>query len=185
MTHPAYTESEALAHDTFMALMWSLSYPGKIYELPQSTNSSFHLIADTLLDIETSFYCSDSSLIGYFSKNGARELNPERASYHFYPILTDDMLETVKEASTGTLMYPDQSATLIIGAKFSEGLSLKLTGPGINPASPNRIQVDGISPAFLELRDKAIRYPRGWDIYLVDCNQVIGLPRTTIISIEE
>ena len=185
MTHPAYTPYEALTHDTFLALMWALSYPGRIYHLPENIENAFHAIAETLLDIETSFYTTDETLAPILANNGARPLSPDRAAYHFYPALTDSDLDTVKEASVGTLMYPDQSATLIIGATFGEGQKFSLTGPGINPQQANHIQISGIPTNFWELREKAIRYPRGWDVYLVDAKQVIGLPRTTIINIEE
>ncbi|MEM9955074.1 MAG: phosphonate C-P lyase system protein PhnH [Chloroflexota bacterium] len=185
MTHPAYTANEALTHDTFLALMWSLSYPGRIYSLPSGASSAFEAIAETLLDIETSFYTTDETAVATFSANGARLLSPERAAYHFYENLSENDLDTLKEASIGTLMYPDQSATLIIGATFGTGQELTLTGPGINPQQATTISIGGIPIAFWTLREKAIRYPRGWDIYLVDDKQVIGLPRTTLISIEE
>ena len=185
MSHPIYTESEALSRQTFLALMWSMSYPGRIYDIPSEADNAFYAIADTLLDIETSFYAGDETMTAYFSRNGARALSPERASYHFYPVLTDNMLDTVNEASIGTLMYPDQSATLIIGAKFGDGLSLSITGPGIKPDMPNRVRISGLPDEFWQLREKTIRYPRGWDIYLVDGHQIVGLPRTSLITIEE
>ncbi len=184
MAHPAYTEKESQSRQTFLALMGSLSYPGRIYDLYDGV-SAFYAISETLLDIETSFYTPDVSLITHLSKNGAQSLSPDRASYHFYPSLNSDMLDTVKEANIGTLMYPDQSATIIIGVTLGTGQSLSLTGPGINQSTPTRFSVAGIPLEFWTLRKKAIRYPRGWDIYLVDNKRIIGLPRTTHITLEE
>jgi alpha-D-ribose 1-methylphosphonate 5-triphosphate synthase subunit PhnH len=185
MSHSAYTPIEAEMHLTFMALMWALSYPGRVHILPVEGDKAFYAIADTLLDIETSFYTSDENLIPYFTRNGARCLTPEQAAYHFYPTLSEAHFDTVKQASIGTLVYPDQSATLIIGAQFGSGHLLTLTGPGIQPKPPTQIQVAGLPHTFWQLREKAIRYPRGWDVYLVDGQQVIGLPRTTLITLEE
>ena len=185
MSHAAYTETEALSRETFLALMWALSYPGRAYTLPLGGNEGFHAIAETLLDIETSFYTSDDNLMPHLTRNGARSLPPERAAYHFYPVLTDDLLITVKQASVGSLMYPDQGATLIIGATLGTGQSFQLTGPGVPPASSTQIQVSGMPDTFWSMRESAIQYPRGWDIYLVDGDQVIGLPRTTVITVEE
>lgn len=185
MSHPAYTQSEAQTRETFLAMMWSLSYPGRIYTIPTSTEDAFHIIADTLLDIETSFYTPDESFVAHLSRNGARPLTPDRAAYHFYATLTESQLDTVKDASIGTLMYPDQSATLIIGATIGTGQTLHLSGPGIPPDVPGNIQVGGLPAAFWNLRERAIRYPRGWDVYLVDGKSIVGLPRTTVITIEE
>ncbi|MCA9886813.1 MAG: phosphonate C-P lyase system protein PhnH [Anaerolineae bacterium] len=182
MAHPAYTQEEQLARATFLALMWSLSYPGRIYELPEGSNP-LHVIADTLLDLETTFYTPDGELAHYLGRNNAREVAVERADYHFYPQLTNDLLATVQQANIGTLLYPDQGATLIIGCSLDGDTSLSLSGPGIPPAQPNKIRVGGIPNAFWDLRDNANRYPRGWDVYLVDESRIIGLPRTTIITV--
>ena len=184
MSHPIYTQDEAIARQTFLALMWSLSYPGKIYELPDNINP-FHAIADTLLDIETSFYTADAHFVDYFRRNGARPLTPDHSAYHLYSTLTEDLLDTVKQATIGTLMFPDEGATLIIGATIGSGQTLTLAGPGIPPDEKQQIQVDNVPAKFWALREKAINYPRGWDVYLVDGQQVIGLPRTTLISVEE
>ncbi|MCA9895218.1 MAG: phosphonate C-P lyase system protein PhnH, partial [Anaerolineae bacterium] len=72
---------------------------------------------------------------------------------------------------------------LIIGCSLDGDTSLSLSGPGIPPAQPNKIRVGGIPNAFWDLRDNANRYPRGWDVYLVDESRIIGLPRTTIITV--
>ncbi|MEL6307200.1 MAG: phosphonate C-P lyase system protein PhnH [Chloroflexota bacterium] len=185
MTHPAYTSYEALTHDTFSVLMWSLSYPGRVYTLPHTPESAFHAIAETLLDIETSFFTPDDAMMTTYMANGARPLGADRAAYHFYSALDIPDLDSVQVASIGTLMYPDQSATLIIGATIGAGQRLTFTGPGIKPQTPATISIDGIPPAFWELRQKAIRYPRGWDVYFVDSKCVIGLPRTTVVHVEE
>jgi len=185
MTHPAYNGEEARTRETFLALMWSLSYPGCIYNLPVAGDDCLRAIADTLLDLETSFYTPDTDLKPYLSRNGARALDASKADYHFYPAFTHDMLNTVQQANLGTLMYPDQSATLIIGCTFGSGTNLALSGPGIPTKESCHIQVEAIPTAFWTLRKKAMHYPRGWDVYLVSQSHIIGLPRTTQIAAEE
>ncbi|GAB4518220.1 MAG: hypothetical protein OHK0046_25710 [Anaerolineae bacterium] len=180
MTYPAYSPEEALMRETFLALMWAFSHPGRIYDLPQG--DPYHAIGETLLDLETSYFTLDDALAHALARTGARSLPVERAAYHFYPMLTDDLLETVKHATIGSLLYPDEGATLILGCEFHSGPALHLSGPGIPPESTHTIQIGGLPAAFWELRESAIRYPRGWDIYLVAGQQVIGLPRTTKIT---
>lgn len=180
--HPAYTPEEANTRQTFLALMWSLSYPGRVYELPAAGMEAFHAVADTLLDLETSYFCPQDELAGYLARSGARALPAADASYHFYPQVTVELLPVIETASIGTLLYPDHSATLLLGCTLGAGLVFELTGPGISPVGPPTIQVDGLPDAFWELRAKANRYPRGWDVYLIAGNQIIGLPRTTQIT---
>ncbi len=178
---PPYTPEEALTRQTFLALMWSLSYPGRAYTLPTGGTAAFHAIVDTLVDLETSYYTSAADLSDYLSRSGARAFPPDHAEYHFYPTLTTDLLEIIKTASTGSLLYPDQSATLFIGCRFGQGETYTLSGPGIPPNTTQTLTIDGIPAAFWTLRQSVARYPRGWDIYLIDDDQVVGLPRTTSI----
>jgi alpha-D-ribose 1-methylphosphonate 5-triphosphate synthase subunit PhnH len=183
--HPVYTHDEALTRQTFLALMWSSSYPGRAYELFTNGADAFHSIGDTLLDLETSFYSPDNEFALYLRRSGARSLSPDLAAYHFYPMLDSSMLGLVKMANVGTLMYPDQSATLFIGCTLDVGTTYRLEGPGIPPGTEQFVQVSGIPSEFWELRARAIRYPRGWDVYLVDENRVVGIPRTTKLMVED
>lgn len=185
MAHPQFTEFEKRTRHTFQAMMWALSHPGCTFDLLASDHNAFVDIGQSLLDLETSFFCEDESLIAQLKATGARHLSSDRASYHFYPELTGDQLDTVKQADIGTLMYPDQSATIFIGCVFGQGVTLQLEGPGIPPNQSQSIQVDGIPLDFWSLRERAIRYPQGWDVYLVSGNQLVGLPRTTRIIVEE
>jgi alpha-D-ribose 1-methylphosphonate 5-triphosphate synthase subunit PhnH len=181
VTHPIYTSDEALTRDTFMALLNALSYPGSVQTLP--TDAAFAAIADTLLDIETAYYTPADDLHAHFSRNGARASEPERAAYHFYRDgLDETALATIKQATIGTLMYPDEGATLIITCTLGQGQTLTLSGPGIPAGTTQTVQLDGIPAAFWDLRAAANRYPRGWDVYFVDGVQVVGLPRTTRVD---
>lgn len=185
MTQPHFTDYERRTRHTFHALMWALSYPGQSFDLLASGADAIRDIADSLLDLETSFYCEDEALMPILNHTGARHLSSDRAAYHIYPILTDEQLATVKQANIGTLAYPDEGTTLLIGCQLGVGATLTLEGPGINPAETRQIQVQGVPRAFWDLRERAIRYPRGWDVYLIDGASLVGLPRTTRIIIEE
>jgi alpha-D-ribose 1-methylphosphonate 5-triphosphate synthase subunit PhnH len=176
MTFPPYTAAEAQSRETFLALMWALSYPGRIHHLPQS-GESFALIAETLLDLETSYFTPDESLQAVLSRTGAHERATSEAAYHFYAQVTESTLFHIKEASVGTMLYPDTAATLIVGCTLNKGLEFVLSGPGVN--GQQAVQIDGLPDAFWELRDSACRFPLGWDVFLVDGKQVVGLPRST------
>lgn len=181
MAHPQLSDSEARSHQTFRALMGALSQPGQLGRLPAGGLAAFGAIADALLDLETSYHATDPQLLPLLARTGARALPPGAALYQFYSRLGPD-LGALAEAPAGSYADPDQSATLVIGCMFGAGRALRLRGPGI--ASVADLWVDGIPDAFWELRERACRYPLGWDIVLVAGDQLAGLPRTTRIEVE-
>lgn len=181
MTTPILTQAEARTHQTFEALMWSLSYPGTVRQWSTdeaTTLDGLTAIGQSLMDLETSFFTEDARLRGALTRTSARAVSAETARFHFYPVL--NRLTAVSEASVGDMLYPDRSATLVIGCALGSGQTLTLTGPGIKTQAT--IAVGEISAEFWQLRRERNSYPLGWDIFLVDGNRVLGLPRTTQIS---
>lgn len=200
-TAPLSTPAETLARDAFTTLMWALSYPGRIYALPHppadsAANTTFDsclTIGATLLDLETSYFTPHSALAGALARTGARHASAATAAYHFYPEpyyfhrelaeldLPAANLAYLETAAVGTLLYPDQAATLIVACELGHGAQLHLSGPGIQGI--NSLRVAGLPPAFWNLRRQQLQYPLGWDLFLVDGAQVVGLPRTTEIGV--
>ncbi len=176
MSHPSYTETEAHSRETFLALMWASSCPGRIHTLPQGPDS-FGAIMNALLDLETSCYTPDNSLRPALAQTGAQLLAADRAAYHFYSSITDEALTTIQQARVGTMLYPDEAATLFVGhCTFGSGDRLLLRGPGIR--GQREIQVSGVSPTFWELRASACHFPLGWDVFLLDGLNVLSIPRS-------
>jgi alpha-D-ribose 1-methylphosphonate 5-triphosphate synthase subunit PhnH len=176
----AYTPAEAAARETFLALMWALSYPGRPQQLPESSAMTGALarIGDTLLDLETSFYTPDTELARILERTGARHLSPADAAYHFYPTLTGPT--DLSAASIGSMLYPDTAATIFIGCTFDSPTPLRLTGPGIDGTIT--IAPAGVPADLWTLRASRVRYPLGWELLLTDGTQIIGLPRSTRIE---
>lgn len=178
MNHPPYTAEEARNRETFLALMNALSTPGRVYALPASAQpvGALMAIAHALLDLETSYHTPDPDLQAALARTGARALPPEQAAYHFYRALTPPALDSIALASAGTMLYPDTAATLMIAAPLAGGAPHRLTGAGVNGALT---VAPDLPAAFWALRDQRRRYPLGWDAFIVEGLQVIGLPRTT------
>ena len=172
---------EARTQNTFTALMWALSHPGRPRPLPKTELAPFFAIGETLVDLETSYYTSHDGLAQQFARLGGRERPPQEAMYQFYPELQDADLLDLEEAPVGTYTCPDDSATLVIGAEFEEGTRLRLSGPGIPEMTV--LYVGGIPQSFWALREKAAQYPLGWDVFLIGDGQVVGLPRTTTVEV--
>ncbi len=182
MIYPTYTPDEARDRETFLALMWALSYPGRIHDIGGAahTHDTFSAIGAALLDLETSFFTPDKTLADELLRSGARHLPASEAAYHFYPALDGAALASITQANIGTMLRPDEGATLIIGCAFASGSTFSLAGPGIQ--TTQEIRLGGIPARFWGLRERAIRYPLGWDVYLIDHGHVIGLPRTTQVG---
>ena len=181
MQTPFYTAEEARTRETFLALMWAISHPGRAYGLPVDGHAALSVIGETLLDLETSYYTPDFALASEFARLGARSLPPERAQYHFYPELTHRHLATISQANAGTLLNPDRSATIIVGCALGSGTNFRLSGPGI--AYHTDLKLDLIPDAFGDLRAQLVRFPLGWDVFFVcgserSAAQVVGLPRS-------
>ncbi|MCS7072759.1 MAG: phosphonate C-P lyase system protein PhnH [Anaerolinea sp.] len=180
LIHPEYTPAERRMRESFLALMNAFAHPGRQFLLPDS-GDPFALIAETLLDLETSAYTPHESLGGMLAATGARLLPPAAAAYHFYSTADQAALDGIAAASTGTLTHPDTAATLIVGGcSFAGGDPWLFSGPGIHGRIA--IQLGGLPDPFWALRAARSRYPLGWDIYLVSGRAVIGLPRTTVVT---
>lgn len=172
---------EALAQQTFRALLAALSFPGRPQRLPAAGNAAFAQIGNALLDLETSWYCPDARLATTLAFSGARQAPPALARYQFYPALYEADLAGIAQAPMGSYNYPDESATLVLGCVIGDGRLLELRGPGIKGRLD--IRVAGLPDGLWELRARSRRYPLGWDLVLVDADAVIGLPRSTIVEV--
>jgi alpha-D-ribose 1-methylphosphonate 5-triphosphate synthase subunit PhnH len=181
MVHPAMSAAEARAQTTFTALMWALSQPGQAYRLPAGGLTAFSMIADALIDLETSYYTDHPELHQLLARSGARAQPHDLARYQFYPALAAESVPALGQAPLGSYTYPDESATLIVGCALDAGRRLRLRGPGI--ATAIDIRLAGIPDTLWALRERMCRYPLGWDIVLVADDRVLGLPRTTQIEV--
>lgn len=181
MTAPAHTETEAANRNTFLALMWALSYPGRIYTLTDAPSRSFVSIASALLDLETSFYTPDPALEMTLRQTTARPATIATAAYIFFSSVTESDLTLFEQASVGDMLFPDKAATLILGCTFGSGPLLALSGPGVNDIAT--VHVSGLPPGFWALRERMRRYPLGWDIFLVAGADLIGIPRSSAVEI--
>lgn len=175
----AQSPAEASTRETYLALMWSLSYPGRAHALPAG-GDDFMQIGRTLLDLETSFFCADEMLADRLLQTSAHVKPIHEAAYVFMPQLSG--VEFLRQLNLGTFAYPDTGATLITGCDFDAGDASITTweGPGI--ASPRRVLLGNVPPAFWSLRSELIQYPLGLDVFFVSKGCVMGLPRTTTVT---
>jgi len=182
-TFPVQSPQEARAHHTFTALMNALSRPGHIRAFLGA--NPFEGVSEALLDLETTFFTPDKALEGFCRTLGARFAPPEGADYLLFPALEEGQLHLLEHALIGTLLYPDQSATLVLGARFAGDFRLKLSGPGIQ--FEEHIALNGVPRAFWTLRNQKGSFPLGWDVILLESGELsaraMGIPRSTRLEV--
>lgn len=183
MLSPTLTRAEIRTRSTFLGLMWALSHPGRRQPLTDAVTDptvALQVIGETLLDLETTFYTPDVSLAYALLQTTARADSPESAAYHFYPHVDAQTLRVIAQAPVGDMLYPDRAATLVLACRLGSGPEFRLKGPGI--ASSTLVRIDDVPAEFWDLRARSLRYPLGWDVFLVSEGEVIGIPRTTIVE---
>ncbi len=173
---PAPSPSETHENATFEALLWALSRPGLPRTLAEPGEAP---IVSALLDRECRVHSVDPLLIPSIMRTGAELANIEHADHVFLGAMTEN--ELLAQVATGSDLYPDDGATVIIRASIGSGQALRLTGPGVDGSVT--MQVDGLPGGFWASRAMHIRYPMGFDLFLLDGDQIIGVPRSTTVEV--
>jgi alpha-D-ribose 1-methylphosphonate 5-triphosphate synthase subunit PhnH len=167
---------ETRTNATFEALMWALSRPGAVQDLPAPGMTG---IAEALLDRECRVFCDDPDLADHIAAFGAALMPLPLADHCFLSLGTIN--DRLAQVAVGSALYPDAGATMVAEAQFGTGQPLRLTGPGIETFA--EVALDGIAPGFWAMRAALCRYPAGFELFLICGAQVIGLPRSTTIEV--
>ena len=173
---PQPSHQETRANQAFEALLWALSRPGMIRSLPESGEAQ---VIAALLDRECAVHAADPRLMPLILQSGAQLAEIDAADHIFLGRPSD--AHVLRAVPQGTDLYPDDGATLIVQADLGEGATLRLSGPGVNGAL--EVQVGGLPDGFWQHRAEIMRYPMGFEIFLLDGDRVMGLPRSTKIEV--
>lgn len=173
------TVDDVRTNAVFEELMWAIARPGIERRLPAA---GFNAVAESLIDRECSFHAeTDRALSDLITLTGSKPAAIDKADYVFAPIDAETGVAALAALKIGSLSYPDEAATLFATARFGSGQALRLSGPGVRDTLT--IEVDGIHPSFWSMRAKSLRYPLGWDLFLLDGDRLIGIPRSTKIEV--
>jgi len=174
--HPVPSDFESRTNATYAALMWALSRPGLIRHMPDAGQAG---LIEALLDRECEVYCADAALAQIATRTGAALVAPDQADHLFFDSLPD--AETLGQINLGSDLYPEKGATLVCKAVLGQGARLRLSGPGCN--GPIDVQVDGLPDGFWQKRARLMRYPKGFELFLIDGAQVMGVPRSCQVEV--
>ncbi|NTE66137.1 phosphonate C-P lyase system protein PhnH [Agrobacterium tumefaciens] len=173
----------------FRQLLTALSRPGTAVLLrqpagsPHPLNGTMAAIALTLVDGDCPTWLSPSIATDdvrdylHLHTNALLTIEPEAANMAFVGDVAD--LPPLSRFNPGEAGSPDTATTVVIRLPFlTGGQTVTLSGPGIETSA-------AIAPAGLpgwfwpEWKKNAARYPLGVDVFLIDDQHVIGLPRST------
>ena len=174
---PQPNAEETAANATFDALLWALSRPGLPRTLPAPGEGP---IIAALLDRECAVYTADPNLTQPIRRTGADVADIARADHVFLGALVSNA--ALAEVAVGSDLYPDDGATVILRADIGSGPTVTLSGPGVDGGVA--LQLGGLPDGFWGARAARIRYPMGFDLFFVDGDQVVGLPRSTHVEAE-
>lgn len=174
--HPTPSDFEARTNATYEALMWALSRPGLPRGLPSAGQAC---LVETLLDRECAAYCEDEAIAQIASRSGAALVAPSEADHLF--LAQEPTVAMLHSLRQGSDMYPEEGATLIIPASLVRGDGLRLSGPGVDDSI--EVAVSGVSAAFWIERARIMRYPMGFEVFLLDSDRVLGIPRSTKVEV--
>lgn len=182
------------AQEHYRSLLDAMARPGKIRVLPQMPISvpegftaASALVGFALLNADTSFYADgDETITRYLVVNtSARPVDRALADFVFADGMSPASLLTGMK--TGTLPYPEEGATLILGVKVlatepegsGDALAIRLQGPGVD--GERKLFVGGLNGGLLDaLRECNMEFPLGIDLVLTDPGHRIAcIPRSS------
>jgi alpha-D-ribose 1-methylphosphonate 5-triphosphate synthase subunit PhnH len=187
------------AQQQFRIILDSMSRPGKINLMPQmdieppaDINNASVLIGFALLNADASFFvASDNSaaITPYIALNTTAQPKPvNEADFIFMDGFNDEAL--IADAKTGTLSYPEDSATIIISVDeidedaLAGTVKLTLKGPGVE--TEKKVSLNGLNPEILNaIKEQNLEFPLGIDVMLTDkSNRILCIPRSNRFVVE-
>lgn len=189
---PGFDDLALDAQRTFRRLMDAMAKPGHVVDIdvpvspPVPGFEAAGAIALALLDFETPAWFSDDEdghrLANWLRFHCGCPITADPAAAAF-ALARPHTARRIDHYNAGSAKYPETSTTLLIVCPaLTGGLAVDLAGPGI--ADPLSIAPAGLSADFWDAvaADRA-RFQLGVDLVVTCGTQIIGLPRSTRISL--
>lgn len=190
LLQPAFADSVLDSVRSFRAALKALAGPGVVQPLdapplPGLAPATYALCL-ALLDVDTPLWLSpvfDTPIIrANLTFHCGCPIVGTREQARF-ALLEGSELHDLRGFELGNDRYPDQSCTLLIQLpQLDGGLRLTWRGPGIQ--SENQVALP-LAEGFWSERDARNDFPRGLDAFFLAGNSVIGLPRSTRVSVTQ
>lgn len=187
---PGFVDAVFDAQRTFRAVLTALSEPGRPIHLdidlpPLGLAPAAAAALLGLADIDTPVWFAPSlfDMRTYLRFHTGAPIVDDPALAAFAVATDICTLPSLERFNAGTAISPETSTTVIVGVgDFTSGLAAELSGPGI--PEPIALAPTGFDAArWAELAANNNRFPRGVDLLLCCGHEIVGLPRSTRISL--
>jgi len=175
MGHPLPSDFETRTNATFHALMWALARPGTVQTMP---GPGLPPVVEALIDRECAVFAESPDIAARAQRAGAGLTMAEAADHVF--AVADGLADIIRQVRTGSDLYPDDGATLVVPCALDDGPCVRLSGPGIDGSIEASL---GLPPKVWSARGEVSRYPMGFEMFLIDGAQVLGIPRSTEVEL--
>ena len=177
----------------FRALLDAISRPGRVAAMPGDTGHPAGMVpalaaaALTLCDLDTPVWLGpgfDTDAVrGWLRFHTGAPLAADAATADFVLLDAAAGLPPLDRFSLGSDAAPERGATLLVQVPTLAGdAAMTWRGPGIREAVA--MPFCGLPAGFWQARAALSgAFPRGLDLYLCTGNDVIGLPRSTSITL--
>ncbi|EAW34167.1 phosphonate C-P lyase system protein PhnH [Lyngbya sp. PCC 8106] len=188
---PGFQDDVHDAQITFRTLLNALSYPGTSQEIciqltpPPGLTLACAAACLSLLDLDTTIWLSsefepDVKAWLKFHTGCHFTTHPQAANFAIIQNLSDRL--SLGNFNWGTAEKPELSTTLLIQIEsLATCEPIRLNGPGISEEQVIKLPLD--SSFREEWKKNHQSYPLGIDVFLFGENTIIGLPRTTNLSL--
>lgn len=183
--------------NSYRKLLDSMAKPGRInnikeevdkLEVHSKLSKELMLLADVLLNLESSFYIKELEFQHYIKLHTfAKVEKVEEAEFIFVDrknYSEEEFRDLLEKVRIGTLQDPHLGGTLIVKVeKITEDSILSLKGPGIK--DKKYLGIVGLSREFIEKREEInSEFPMGVDMIFVDnSGNLVCIPRTTEVEV--
>ena len=191
---PGFADASLGSQAVFRAALQALSHPGRPINVdcdmhtPQGTQPAATAFLLALLDADCTVWLSPrhAQAVGPWLRfhTGCSVVDaPEVADFVW--VAQGDAMPPLASLALGSDVYPDRSATCVLEAAAlhaeNSACAWTLRGPGI--ASTAHLSVAGLADDFAaQWGRNHTHFPRGVDVVFASGTQLVGLPRTTILT---
>lgn len=189
LLEPAFADPVAATQQTIRVALNALSEPGVIQTLDDvpalgSLAPAMYALCLTLLDNDTPVWLSPAfdtpAMRANLAFHCACPVVAAREDAKFALLMAAE-LDELQAFDAGTDRDPDQSCTLLIQVTgFDQGPLVTCKGPGIEHERSLRLPLDA---GFWQQRKRCNAFPRGLDMFFGAGRQLMGLPRSTRVSL--
>lgn len=186
---PAPADLVQVTQATFRAALAALSEPMRalpvpVVEAPEGVRPALWAMVLTFLDADVSLFwpeCSDvvRANLGFHTRVRIVDA-PEAADWLVLDARFPQTRATLDAVRIGTAERPDLSASVLLVTDH-EAVDVVAQGPGIATTAEQRLPIS--SQLAERLAQQVNTYPLGFDTFLVSQQSVIGLPRSTRLSV--